>query len=82
MKRTMRLYRCRKKMLAFCAALPMLQATTCAFQDVGNTVLTQLALGSFNLFIGAVNSTIVTLLPEADIIQIIFGGNRQPFFPG
>ena len=81
MKRRMRIYRWRKKLLLATAALPMLQAATCTVEDITNLAISQLATGTFQIVVGAVNSTILQLLPEADVIQILLGGNRSPFFP-
>jgi len=80
MNRNVRMVRFRRKMMVFCAAMPLLQTTACAFQDISSVFLGSLASSAFNLLVGSINSTIVTLLPESDIIQIIFGGNRTPFF--
>ncbi len=80
MKREIRFYRMRRKLLVICAALPLFQASSCVVQDIGASLLSSLAVGSFNLLVGSVTSSLVTLLPEADIIQILFGGNRAPFF--
>lgn len=80
MKQNLRLYRMRRKLLVLCAAMPMLQATACAVEDFQNAFLSSLATSTFSLLVGSINSTLVTLLPESDIIQILFGGNRTPFF--
>ncbi|MCB9852393.1 MAG: hypothetical protein H6819_04800 [Phycisphaerales bacterium] len=81
MKRRMRIYRWRMKILLPLAAFPLLQAATCTANDIAGAVIGQVATGTFQLFVGAVNSTILQLLPEADVIQILLGGNRSPFFP-
>ncbi len=81
MKRRMRIYRWRKKLLLAAAALPMLQAASCTVEDIASLAISQLATGTFQIVVGAVNSTILQLLPEADVIQILLGGNRTPFFP-
>lgn len=80
MKRRMRIYRWRYKLLLPLAAFPLLQAATCSLNDIGGYVAGQIATGTFQLVVGAVNSTILQLLPEADVVQILLGGNRSPFF--
>ena len=80
MKRRMRIYRWRNKLLLPLAAFPLLQAATCTTDDIAGAVFGQLASGTLSLVVGAVNSTILQLLPEADVIQILLGGNRSPFF--
>ena len=80
MNRNVRMVRFRRKMIVLCAAMPLLQTTACAFEDLSGALLGSLASSTFNLLVGSINSTIVTLLPDADIIQILFGGNRSPFF--
>lgn len=79
-RRTMKIYRWRYKLLVPLAAFPMLQATTCTLNDIGSAVAGQIASGTLQLVVGAVNSTILQLLPNADVIQILLGGNRAPFF--
>ena len=81
MKKRMTLYRWRKKLLLPLAALPLFQmGTTCISQDITNAVTSQLLVGTFQLFVGAVNSTLLKSFPDADVLQILLGGNRQPFF--
>ncbi len=62
------------------AALPLLQ-TTGGCTDVINLVGSQIASSTFNLFVGSVQSVLLQNFPSADIIQILLGGNRTPFFP-
>jgi hypothetical protein len=81
MKKRMTLYRWRKKLLLPLAALPMFQmGTTCISQDIATAVGSQLALGTFQLIVGAINSTLLQSFPDMDVLQILLGGNRQPFF--
>lgn len=80
MKRRMKIYRWRNKLLLPIAAFPLLQAATCTLNDVTGAIAGQLATGVFQLFVGAVNATILQSFPEADVIQILLGGNRAPFF--
>lgn len=81
MKKRMTLYRWRKKLLLPLAMLPMFQmGTTCLQQEIAEAVGSQILLGTFQLVVGAVNQTLVQTFPEADVIQILLGANRQPFF--
>jgi len=85
----LRLHRRLRRILPAIAAMPLLQATgTCDPQTLANTVAATgfQVLASLNIAIvqGLVSGGRQTLLvnfPSADILQILLGGNRFPFFP-
>ena len=79
MKKRMKLYRWRKKLLLPIALLPLFQ-TTCIMQDIANAVGAQVVTGTFQLLVGSVNSTLLQAFPDLDVLQVLLGGNRQPFF--
>lgn len=79
MKKRMKLYRWRKKLLLPIAMLPLFQST-CIMQDVANAVGSQVLTGTFQLVVGSVSSTLLQAFPDFDVLQILLGGNRQPFF--
>lgn len=77
-----------RKMWMGLAAFPVLQATTCNTQEVANflvstslSMATQLNLAVAQLAIAGVQQSILQAYPGANFIQILLGGNQQPFFP-
>ncbi|MCG8405507.1 MAG: hypothetical protein MI923_09955 [Phycisphaerales bacterium] len=78
-----RLYRWRKRILLPLATLPLFQMTgTCDPFALQSTIISQTGLATFNLFVSSIQQTLLTTFPSADILQILLGGNRQPFFTG
>jgi hypothetical protein len=76
----MKLYRWRKKILVAAAALPMCQAAnSCALDQIPGLVGQQIASATFSIVVNSVRQTLLTSFPSADVIQILLGGNRQPF---
>lgn len=76
------------KILILLAALPFFQGT-CDPSGVGNLVVSgaldigaQVNVALFSAFVGAVQSTLLQSFPSADLLQILLGGNRFPFFTG
>ena len=83
MKKTVRLYRWRKKLLLPLAALPMFQATgTCINDQLAAELASSLVFSTFSAFVGAFQTALLQAFPSSDILQILLGANRQPFFPG
>jgi len=86
--RWQRVNRWGRKLCLGLAAFPVLQATTCDSQQVANTLVstwlsvsTQLNLTVAQLAISGVQQSILQAFPGANFIQILLGGNQQPFFP-
>lgn len=86
--RLQKLNRWGRKLCFGLAAFPVLQATTCDPQTVANTLVStslsmasQLNLAVAQQAISGIQSTILQAYPGANIIQILLGGNRSPFFP-
>ncbi len=80
--KTVRLYRWRKKILLPLAALPMFQMTgTCVLQELSGQLASSLAFATFSAFVGAFQQTLLQAFPSSDILQILLGANRTPFFP-
>lgn len=78
-----RLYRWRKRILLSLAAFPMFQmAGTCDPFALQSTIISQTGLATFNLFVNSVQQVLLQTFPSADVLQILLGGNRQPFFTG
>lgn len=77
-----------RKLCFVLAAFPVLQATACDAQSVANLVVsTSLSLAtSLNvtvaqLALAGAQQSILQSYPGANILQILLGGNQQPFFP-
>lgn len=71
----------RKRIVLAAAALPLLQATgTCDPFALNSTLAGQFASATLGVFIGAVQQVLLQNFPSADVLQILLGGNRQPFF--
>ncbi len=79
----LKLYRWRRRILLPIASLPLLQMTgTCDPGTLAQSVISQVNLAMFSLLIGSLQQTLLQAFPSADILQILLGGNRQPFFTG
>ncbi|GJQ25824.1 MAG: hypothetical protein HBSAPP02_08560 [Phycisphaerae bacterium] len=77
----MKLYRWRKKILVAAAMLPLCQTTgTCDLSTIPNLIGQQIASATFSVVVGSIQQTLLTSFPSSDVIQILLGGNRQPFF--
>lgn len=71
----------RKRIVLIAAALPLLQATgTCDLLALNSTIAGQFASSTLNVFIGSIQQVLLQNFPSADILQVLLGGNRQPFF--
>lgn len=86
--RLKRMHRWGRKLCFALAAFPVLQATTCDPQTIANqlastslTLATQLNLQVAQLVIAGAQRSLLTAYPGANILQILLGGNSQPFFP-
>jgi len=86
--RLTKLNRWGRKLCFALAAFPVFQATGCDAQSVANLVVsTSLSLASqlnvqvAQLAIAGAQQTLLQAYPGANILQILLGGNRQPFFP-
>jgi hypothetical protein len=78
----LRLYRWRKKILLPLAAIPMFQVTgTCVLQDLTAQLASSLAFATFSALVGAFQSALLQAFPSSDILQVLLGANRTPFFP-
>ncbi len=79
------LHRWRKKIMIGAAGIPLLQGT--CDPAVGMVVDTALGVASsinisiFQTFIFSLQRVILQSFPSADLLQILLGGNPQPFFP-
>lgn len=77
----LRFRRWRKKLLFAAAALPMLQATgTCDPFSINSLIVQQLATSTLGVVSGSIQQVLLQSFPSADVLQILLGGNRQPFF--
>jgi len=84
-----RVHRWSKRILVLFAALPVFQAAggcdTTGLSDLAvSTALsvgTQINVALFQSFVGSVQQTLLRSFPSLDILQILLGANRQPFFP-
>ncbi len=86
--RWQKLNRWSRKLFFGLAAFPMLQAATCDANQVANSLVStslslaaQLNVQVAQLAIAGVTQSILQAFPGANIIQILLGGNQQPFFP-
>lgn len=84
----LRIQRCSRKILLGMAAIPVFQAGTCDATGLSNFVTSQflgvassINLAVFQSFIGAGQQALLQAFPSFDILQILLGVNRQPFFP-
>ncbi len=79
----LKLYRWRRRILVPIATLPLFQMTgTCDAGALAQSFVTQVNLAVFNVLIGSIQQVLLQSFPSADILQILLGGNRQPFFTG
>ncbi len=81
-----RLHKWRKKILIPLAALPLCMGT-CDTSGAANLIVSgaidigaQVNVALFSTFIGAIQQTLLQSFPSADLLQILLGGNRMPFF--
>lgn len=86
--RWQKLNRWSRKLCLGLAAFPVLQATTCDPQSVANlvastslSVASQLNVAVAQLAITGLRQTLLQAYPGANFLQILLGGNQQPFFP-
>ena len=86
--RLLKYQRWSRKLLIGLAALPICQAATCDPQTLANlaattglSLATQLNATVFQLVIVGAQQTLLNAFPGANILQILLGGNSQPFFP-
>ncbi|MBX3394460.1 MAG: hypothetical protein KF841_03740 [Phycisphaerae bacterium] len=76
-----RMVRWQKRLLVLGAALPLFQATgTCDPFGLNSTIFTSLTRTTFGIFVSTVQSTLLQFFPSSDILAILFGANRNPFF--
>ncbi len=79
------LHRWRKKFMIGVAGLPPIQGTCDpAFGMVVDTALgvaSSINVSIFQTFIFSLQRVILQSFPSADLLQILLGGNPQPFFP-
>jgi len=77
-----RICRWRRWVVLATASMPVFQATGgCDPLALNSFIGTQLLSTTFGVLVGAIQQTLVTSFPSADILQILLGSNRQPFFP-
>ena len=85
----LRIQRWSRKILLGAAAIPICQAAgTCDTASLNNFIASQ-ALGVassinvavFQSFVAAGQEGLLRAVPSFDLLQILFGVNRQPFFP-
>jgi hypothetical protein len=87
--RLVRWNRLSRKLLATVAAFPIFQAVgTCDPTILANLaastaldVAAQTNVAVFQLIIGGIQQTLLQNFPGANLLQILLGGTRQPFFP-
>jgi len=86
-RKSLTLYRWRKKILLLCAALPLLQTTgTCDIASIngafasfmGSNVLWSV----FSTVVRSTQSTLLQFYPGANILNTLLGGNPTPLFTG
>ena len=77
-----------RKLCFVLAAFPVLQATTCDPQTTANSLVsTALSLGAqlnlqiAQLAVSGAHQSLLLNFPGANILQILLGANRIPFFP-
>jgi len=75
-----RTHRWSRRLLVTLAAMPLFQAVG-GCDAVLASVASQFVSGTFNLFVGSVQAMLLQNFPSMDILQILLGANRQPFFP-
>ncbi|MBK8270630.1 MAG: hypothetical protein IPK83_20935 [Planctomycetes bacterium] len=76
-----RMARWQKKLLVFGATLPLFQAAgTCDPLGLNSTIFSSLTSTVFSVFVSSVQSAVLQFFPSSDILQILFGVNRTPFF--
>jgi hypothetical protein len=70
-----------KRLLLGAAALPLCQAVG-GCDSIVNAFAGQLASSTFSQLVASIQQTLLLNFPSADILQILLGANRQPFFQG
>ncbi len=76
-----RVMRWRRKVLVLGAMLPMFQATgTCDPYGLNAAIFSSLTSATFNVFVGAMQQTLLQFFPSSEILATLFGANRSPFF--
>lgn len=86
-KRSLTLYRWRKKILVLCAALPLLQTTgTCDIASIngafGSYVGSNMLWSIFSTLVRSTTSTLINFYPGANILNTLLGTNPTPLFTG
>lgn len=76
-----RVHRWRKRLLLSVAALPLCQAVSGCDAIVGSAA-SQLLNSTFSTFIGSIHQVLLQNFPSADVLQVLLGASRQPFFSG
>ena len=77
----MRFHRWSKRILFTLAALPVFQAAS-GCDSIIAALSSQFQSATFNLFVGSVESVLLTNFPSVDVLQILLGANRHPFMNG
>lgn len=78
----LRLYRWRKRLMLAMAGTPLMMVNGGCDPFVINQLIgQQLASAAFSVFVGSIQQVMLRSFPSSDVIQILLGGNRQPFFP-
>lgn len=80
---TIRTYRRMKQLLLPLAALPIFQTTgTCDPLTFWTSNVSSFTGTLFNSFVSNAQATLLRNFPSADLLQILLGGQPNPFFTG
>jgi hypothetical protein len=77
---TIRLYRWTKRLLLPLAALPVLQTTGCDLNSLISGALSDFGAATFGSLVTSATTVLLQNYPSSEMLQIILGGNRFPFF--
>ena len=75
-----RVHRWTKRSLLPLAALPIFQVVG-GCDSLTSAFGAQLLSSTFNTFVASVQQVVLQSFPSADVLQVLLGVNRQPFFP-
>ena len=78
---TTRFYKWSKRLSLLLAALPVFQATgTCDLNSIAAGALSEFGAATFGSLVASATTVLLQTYPSSNIIQVLLGGNRFPFF--
>ncbi len=74
-------HRWSRRLLLGLAALPLFQ-TVSGCDQIVSAAASQFVTSTFSLVVSSAESSLLQHFPDMDVLQILLGANRQPFFQG